>query len=40
MKIEDIPIRYQIKNYGKITNILVMGANIVEPILFVDFDSF
>ena len=40
MEIEDIPIRYQIKNYGKITNILVMGAIIVEPIIFVDFDSF
>ena len=40
MEIENIAIRYQIKYYGKITNILVMGEIIVEPILFVDFDSF
>ena len=40
LEIEDIPIRYQIKNHAKILSILVMGAIIVKPILFVDYDSF
>ena len=43
LKIEDVSIRYQIKNYAKIAkipSILVMGAINVKPILFVDFDSF
>ena len=40
LEIKDIPIRYQIKNHAKILSILVMGAIIVKPILFVDYDSF
>ena len=40
LEIKDVSIRYQIKNYAKIPSILVMGAIIVKPILFVDYDSF
>ena len=40
LEIEDVSIRYQMKNYAKIPSILVMGVIIVKLILFVDFDSF
>ena len=40
LEIEDVSIRYQMKNYAKILSILVMGKIIVKPILFVDYDSF